>query len=74
MTDKHAADYSKDVCWGGGGGRVICGRCIYCSYNNIDKRVRLLNKKAIFCLYRNTIIQARAFESNIPIPLFDLIV
>ena len=47
-TDKPAADCSKAVCWGGGGGKVIYVRCISCSYNNVAKGVRLLDKKATF--------------------------
>ena len=46
-TDKHAADCSKAVCWGGGG-KVIYVRCISCSYNNVAKGIRLLDKKTIF--------------------------
>ena len=33
-TDKHAADFSKAVCWGR---KVIYVRCINCSYNNMAK-------------------------------------
>ena len=43
-TDKHAADCSKAVCWGRKG---IYVRCISCSYNNVAKGIRLLDKKAI---------------------------
>ena len=42
-TDKHAADCSKAVCWG----VVIYVRCISCSYNNVAKGIRFLDKKAI---------------------------
>ena len=38
-TDKHAADCSKAV--------LIYVRCISCSYNNVTKSIRLLDKKAI---------------------------
>ena len=51
------------------GRKVICVRCINCSYNSMDnmaKGIRLLDKKAIF-LYRKKFIQVRAFESNIPL-------
>ena len=43
-TDKHAADCSKAVCLGR---KVIYLRCISCSYNNVAKGIRLLDKKAI---------------------------
>ena len=33
---------------GGGGRKVIYVRCINCSYNNVAKVIRLLDKKAIF--------------------------
>ena len=41
-TDKYAVDCSKAVCWG----VVIYARCINCSYNNVAKGIRLLDKKA----------------------------
>ena len=44
-TDKHAADCSKAVCWGC---KVIYMRCINCSYDNMAKDIRLLDKKAFF--------------------------
>ena len=47
MTDKHAADGSKAVCWGR---KVIHVRCLHCSYNNLAKGIRLLDKKAS-CVY-----------------------
>ena len=48
------------------GRKVICVRCINCSYNNITKRIRLLDKTVI-CVYTGKkILQVRAFESNIP--------
>ena len=40
MTDKHAAEYSKAVCWG--------VRCRNCSYNKIAIGIGLLDKIAIF--------------------------
>ena len=43
-TDKHAVDCSKAVCLGR---KVIYVRCISCSYNNVAKSIRLLDKKAI---------------------------
>ena len=48
-TDKHAVDCSKAVCWGR---KVIYVRCIKCSYTNVPKGIRLLDKKAFVCLYR----------------------
>ena len=44
-TDKHVADCSKVVCWGR---KVIYVRCINCSYNNVAKGIRLLDKEVIF--------------------------
>ena len=44
-TDKHAADCSKAVCWGR---KVIYVRCINCSYNNVAKGIRLIDKKVSF--------------------------
>ena len=42
--EKHAADCSIAVCWG----VVIYIRYINCSYNNVAKAIRLLDKKNIF--------------------------
>ena len=42
-------------------------RCLNCSWNNIAKGTRPLDKKAIYVFYRKKIIQERAFESNIPL-------
>ena len=42
-TDKHAADCQKTML----GRKVIYARCISCSYNNVAKSTRLLDKKAI---------------------------
>ena len=42
-TDTHAADCSKAVWWG-----VIYVRCINCSYNDMAKCIRLLDKKPFF--------------------------
>ena len=46
-TDKHAVDCSKAVCW------VIYVRCINCSYSNVAKGIRLLDKKAFFVYTEN---------------------
>ena len=46
------------------GRKVIYVRCINCSYNNVAKGVRLLDKKAIF-VYTGKIMQIRAFERYI---------
>ena len=43
-TDKHAADCSNS---GMLGRKVIYVRCTSCSYNNVAKRIRLFDKKAI---------------------------
>ena len=51
-TDKHAANCSKAVCWGGGG-KVIYVRCISCSYNNVAKDIRLLDKKQFLFIQEN---------------------
>ena len=61
MNDKHAAEYSKNCMLGH---KVVCVSCINCSYNNIAKGIRLLDKMAIFVLQEN-FIQVRAFESNV---------
>ena len=45
-TDKPAADCSNKSCMLGR--KVIYVRCISCSYNNVAKGVRLLDKKATF--------------------------
>ena len=42
-TDKHPFDSSKAVCWG----LKWYVRCMNCSYNNVAKAIRLLEKKAI---------------------------
>ena len=44
-SDKHAADCSKS---GALVRKVINVRCIKCSYSNIPKSIRLLNKIVIF--------------------------
>ena len=44
-ADKHAADCSKAACWGERC-KVIYVRYINCSYNNVAKDIRLLDKKA----------------------------
>ena len=66
-TDKHAADCSKSVCWGR---KVICVICINCSYNNIAKGIRLLDKIAIF-VYIGKIIQGRAFERSVSLTAYE---
>ena len=45
---------------------MIYVRCINCSYNNVAKGICLLDKN-IFCLYRKTFMQVRAFERYIPL-------
>ena len=57
-TDKHAADCSKAVCSG--------VRSINCSYNNVAKGIRLLDKKA-FKLFIQENFHVRAFERYIPL-------
>ena len=47
------------------GRKVICVSCINCSYNNIARSIGLLDKMAIFCLYRKIFIQVRAFEISV---------
>ena len=48
--------------------KVIYVVCTNCSYNNVAKGIRLLDKKkTFFCLYRKTFMQVRAFESYIPL-------
>ena len=49
------------------GRKVIYVRCLNCSYNNMAKGIRLLDKKAFFCLYRSNFMQVRAFERYIPL-------
>ena len=44
MTVKHAAEYSKTLCWD----ILIRVRCINYSYNNIARSVGLLDEIAIF--------------------------
>ena len=60
-TDKHAADCSKFA------RKVIYVRCIICSYNNVAKGIRLLDKKASFVLYRKNFMQVRDFERYMPL-------
>ena len=43
---------------------MIYVRCINCSYNNVAKGIRLLDKKANIFVYTGKI---RAFESYIPL-------
>ena len=54
------------------GRKVMYVRCINCSYNNGAKGIRLLDKKAIFCLYRKKFMQVRAFERYIPLNTWKL--
>ena len=60
-TDKHAADRSNAVCKG------IYVRCINCSYNNVAKGIRLLDKKAILVYTGKVFMQVRAYERYIPL-------
>ena len=46
MNDKHAAEYLLKNCILVR--KVICVRCINCSYNNTAKGIRPLDKMAIF--------------------------
>ena len=59
-----AADCSKAVCWGR---KVIYVRCMSCSYNNVAKGIRLLDKKAIFAYTGKNVVHIRAFERYIPL-------
>ena len=52
--------------------KVLYVRCINCSYNNVTKGIRLLDKNAYFCLYRKNFMQVRAFERYIPLKLHSL--
>ena len=52
------------------GRKLICLRCINCSYNNIAKGIRLLDKIAIF-VHRGFLIQVRDFESSIPLKRWE---
>ena len=52
------------------GCKVIYVRCINCSYSNVAKGIRLLDKKKI-CLYRKKFMQVRAFERYIPLNSYD---
>ena len=45
MNDKYAAEYSKNCMFGR---KMICVRCINCSYYNIAKGICLLDKMAAF--------------------------
>ena len=63
MTDKHAADCSKAVCWGR---LVICVIWISCSYNNIAKGIHLIDKKAIF-VYTGKIHTNKSFWMQHPL-------
>ena len=49
------------------GRKVIYVRCINCSYNNVAKGIRLLDKKAFFVYTGKKIMQVRAFERYIPL-------
>ena len=42
------------------GRKMIYARCINCSYNNVAKGIRLLNKKAIF-VYTGIISYSKSF-------------
>ena len=47
-------------------GRKVIYVKIKCSYNNVAKGIRFIDKKH-FCLYRKKIMQVRAFERYIPL-------
>ena len=51
------------------GRKVIYVRCINCSYNNVAKCIRLLDKNAFFVYTGNIscFMQVRAFERYIPL-------
>ena len=49
------------------GRKVIYVRCLSCSYNNVAKGIRLLDKKAILVYTGKVFMQVRAFERYIPI-------
>ena len=49
------------------GRKVIFVRCLSCSYCNVAKGIRLLDKKSNSCLYRKKFMQIRAFERYIPL-------
>ena len=44
---------------------MIYARCINCSYINVAKGIRLLDKKNNSCLYRRIFMQVRTFERYI---------
>ena len=50
------------------GRKVIYVRCINCSYNNVAKGIRLLDKKHPLFIQEN-FMQVRAFERYIPITI-----
>ena len=52
------------------GRKVIYVTFINCSYNNVAKGIRLLDKKAILFTHEN-FMQLRAFERYIPLKLFN---
>ena len=56
-TDKHAADCSKAML----GRKVIYVRCITCSYNNVAKGVRLLDKKKQFLFIQENFHASKSF-------------
>ena len=54
-------------------GRIaICVRCINCSYNNVAKGIRLLNKKAIF-VYTGKIHASKSFRKIYPLEVLTCI-
>ena len=52
------------------GRKMIYVRYIKCSYNNVAKGIRLLDKKSIFWLYSKNFMQVRAFERYISLNRF----
>ena len=59
-TDEHAADCSKAV---NRGRKVIYVRNINCSYNNVTKGIRLLDKKSIFVYTGKNSCKLKSFVS-----------
>ena len=55
------------------GRKVVCVRCINCSYKNIAKDICLLDKKKHFSLYRKYFKQVRTFEGNISLIMWRFV-
>ena len=51
---------------------MIYVRCMNCSYNNVAKGIRLLDKKAIFVYIGKKFMQVRAFERYIPLQIISI--